>query len=163
MYKNLQVKKWKDYVPQFLRIENIDEAKKENIDIQKPEYLEFFISETCRAEMVHFFYVAFVIVMFVLLLIINTSMALKFGIALVGDWFFFNLLSIIIQRYNRPRFQELLDKVNANKKPKDNKTNEKKDDNAVEQKEEPKSEPLNQDNAQPAEQQNEQPSGEDNK
>ena len=158
MYDKLKVKKWKDYVPQFLRIDNIDDAKEDNVDVQNPEYLEFFISETCRAEMVHFFYVAFVIVMFVLLLVINTALALKFGIAFAVVWILFNMASILIQRFNRPRLQELLKKVKANKKPKDN-----EDDNAVEQKEEPKMEPLKEANDQPEEEQKDQPAGEDNK
>ena len=158
MYDKLKVKKWKDYVPQFLRIDNIDDAKEDNVDVQNPEYLELFISETCRAEMVHFFYVAFVIVMFVLLLVINTALALKFGIAFAVVWILFNMASILIQRFNRPRLQELLKKVKANKKPKDN-----KDDNAVEQKEEPKMEPLKEANDQPEEEQKDQPAGEDNK
>ena len=158
MYDKLKVKKWKDYVPQFLRIDNIDDAKEDNVDVQNPEYLELFISETCRAEMVHFFYVAFVIVMFVLLLVINTALALKFGIAFAVVWILFNMASILIQRFNRPRLQELLKKVKANKKPKDN-----EDDNAVEQKEEPKMEPLKEANDQPEEEQKDQPAGEDNK
>ena len=49
MFEKINVKKWKDNVPQFLKIANINKTN-EKID---KNYIEFFITETRRGEFMH--------------------------------------------------------------------------------------------------------------
>lgn len=114
IYRNMHVKEWKDFVPQFLKIDNINDAKKEKINTQSSEYIKFFISETCRSELLHCFYIVSEFVMLFLLFFIKTDWALKFGLAITIIWSIFNIMPLFIQRYNRPRLKLLLKRVEKN-------------------------------------------------
>ena len=97
----IKIKKWKDNVPQFLKIDNISKTK-DKID---KEYIEFFISETRRGELMHLFDVLFGIIASIFL---PKKFLFRYTLPILFFWTFFNLLSILIQRYNRPRLKKAL-------------------------------------------------------
>lgn len=106
-FEIIKIKKWKDNVPQFLNIKNITQAK-DNTDVRESEYMDFFVFETCRAEHAH---LCFIIAAMVCWLFVPDALKLKFGLPVLLVWSFYNLLSILIQRYNRPRMISFLEKL----------------------------------------------------
>lgn len=93
-----KIKSWKDFIP------SISSFDKKNVKPQiTPEYVSQFLLEGLRAELCHLFAIIFA---FIILLI-----------SIPSAWFFIvvytlliNLPCLIIQRYNRPRFEQLLRK-----------------------------------------------------
>gem|GEM_PF-402838 len=112
----IKIKRWKDYVPQLLKIDNINDAKKDNVDTKSVEYINFFISETCRSEFLHLFYIFSELFVLIVLFFIKTEWALKFGIAITIIWIIFHMMSVLIQRYNRPRLKTFLKRIEKNNK-----------------------------------------------
>lgn len=91
------VKTWKEYIP------SVGSFDKKNVDrkMLTPDFIAQFLLESLRAELCHIY--AFI---FALLLLLMTAS---------DAWFFtiiytiiFNAPCIIIQRYNRPRFEKLI-------------------------------------------------------
>lgn len=116
LFNSIKIKSWKDYVPQLLKIDNINDAKKDNVDTKSAEYINFFISETCRSEFIHLFYIFSELFVLIVLFFIKTEWALKFGIAITIIWIIFHMMSVLIQRYNRPRLKIFLKRVEKNNK-----------------------------------------------
>ena len=107
LYNNIKVKDWKDKVPQFLKVKNINNEIKNNNKINA-NYIEFFISETRRGEFFHLIDIVFgAIVMFIL----PKQYFFRYSLPIFIIWTFYNMLSIIIQRYNRPRLNNMLKKL----------------------------------------------------
>ena len=97
LYKALKVKKWKDYMPAFAP-ENFDKSKRSWDEIAQA---------TCQSELVHetivllsFVPVAFSVVFGELAVFLITSSAAAL----------FDLLFVIMQRYNCPRIIRMLNK-----------------------------------------------------
>lgn len=91
-----RVKLWKDYVPAF----GTFDKKHLNIKVSG-EYLSCYLLESVRAEVVHYLCLIFTF----LFLLIASPAAERFL------WIFFSFINfpcIIIQRYNRPRFERIL-------------------------------------------------------
>ena len=103
-FKKIGIKKWKDNVPQFLKIKNINKIKSEN-NVIDTAYVNNFITETRRGEFMHLIDIIFGIIAALLL---PKAYFLKYSLPILFVWTYFNMLSIIIQRYNRPRLQKLL-------------------------------------------------------
>ena len=110
-FENIKIKKWKDKIPQMLNIKNIDEAKI-STDVRDVEYLNFFVDETCRAELYHF---GFILAGMVCWFFVPNVLKIKFGIPILIFWTFFNMLSVLVQRYNRPRLLSLLNRASKKK------------------------------------------------
>jgi len=94
----LKIDRWKDNLP---CLDGRTHFSKKNLTGRRPDYLEQFVIETCRAESNHVTAILSVVVMrvwtpFDLWLVC-------FVIAIVG-----NVPFICIQRYNRPRLQRTL-------------------------------------------------------
>ena len=107
LFKKLKIKKWKDKVPQFLKISNINEAKNNNEQINR-EYVESFIVETRRGEFMHLLDILFGAIA---MLFLPPQFFFRYTLPIFLVWLFYNMLSIIIQRYNRPRLKTLLKKM----------------------------------------------------
>lgn len=102
-YERIKLKKWKNKVPQFLKIDDISKTK-DKID---KEYIEHFISETRRGEFMHFIDILFGIIAAIFL---PRRFLFRYTLPILFVWTIFNLLSIWIQRYNRPRLKKALER-----------------------------------------------------
>ncbi|MCH4239577.1 MAG: hypothetical protein LKF71_04845 [Oscillospiraceae bacterium] len=92
---HLLICKWKDRVPQFISKEGF--SKRHLTDLSA-EYLDKFISETCRGEWMHTWNLGCVFVM----LVVNRSMV---GVTFSILIFLGNGPFALIQRYNRFRLE----------------------------------------------------------
>ena len=93
----LHINKWKDHLPQHTGKNGFSKSHLDSVSV---EYIDRFISETCRGEWNHTTNCLFTAVLF----IINTPiMGLLLSVLLVAGNFPF----IFIQRYNRFRLQKL--------------------------------------------------------
>lgn len=101
IYQLIQVHKWKDLVPDASRILKMM-TKKRLSQKADAKALERLIQETCVAEIVHWMIYLFIPVY---------SIGIPFGYALVMSLLYIagNMVFIVIQRYNRPRFQRALE------------------------------------------------------
>ena len=106
-FKKIRIKKWKDNVPQFLKIKNINKAKQDNSKIDT-SYINNFITETRRGEFMHLIDIIFGVLASLLL---PKAFFFKYSLPIILVWTYFNMLSIIIQRYNRPRLKKLLTRM----------------------------------------------------
>lgn len=101
--KTLHIKKWKDYLPQYVAKDGFSKKKLKQ-DAQKDlQYINMFIIETCRAEWNHVVCCMYWIVSF---FVNSFCYAVIFSLIPVLA----NLPFIAIQRYNRIRLQKLVDK-----------------------------------------------------
>lgn len=98
--RSLAIRKWKDRLPDAARWFSGGFAKA-NLRGREPDYLQRFIRETWRGELCHWAALAFTPVFFLW----NPLWAdgVMVGYAVVA-----NLPCILVQRYNRARFQRLL-------------------------------------------------------
>ena len=103
-YEKIGLKRWKNNVPQFLKIDDINKTK-EKVD---KEYLEHFISETRRGEFMHFIDILFA---YIAAIFLPWRFFLRYTLPILVVWTIFNLISIWIQRYNRPRLKKALERV----------------------------------------------------
>jgi len=98
------VKYWKDIVPEAGELIKIHPFDKKKLKSKEKSYIERFIIETCRAELVH------------ILIFLSTPFAFLFNPP-IGDYLMAaygilaNIPFIIIQRYNRIRFVKVLKKI----------------------------------------------------
>ena len=102
-YERIKIKKWKNKVPQFLKIDDISKTK----DKVDKEYIEHFISETRRGELMHAIDILFG---FITALFLPKKFLLRYTLPILFVWTIFNLISIWIQRYNRPRLKKALER-----------------------------------------------------
>ena len=91
-----RVKLWKDYVPAFGTFD-----KKHISTIVSKNYMATFLLESIRAELVHLFCIITTTTFFLL-----SHSELKRSLLLF--FLLINIPCIIIQRYNRPRFERIL-------------------------------------------------------
>ena len=101
----LQVKKWKDHFIDASKI--FKDIKPKSIGFSRdPEKYRILIQESCAAELTHWLLILFSPLMFLI-------------VRRFGRFFFYliyllaNLCDIIIQRYNRPRFERIRRKLEA--------------------------------------------------
>ena len=123
LYKKLRVKDWKDYVPNFGNVGK-DLSKDQQPSI---ELFEKFLHQTCLGEVVHKFCVASSVVVSLIILIVRTDLFLRMALPICFVYVTINILSIIIQRYNRPRLYVMIERLKR--------TQQQPDTNAEESKE----------------------------
>ena len=102
-FENIKIKKWKDSVPQFLKVDNINEEREKKNKIEY-EYIEHFIDETRRGEFMH---LLDIILGLMTIFFLPSQYLFRYCLPIALIWIFYNMLSIIIQRYNRPRLKSL--------------------------------------------------------
>ena len=98
-YKKLLVHKWKKLLPDGAKYFKGDFTKKHLLS-SKAEYIEKFIKESCRAELVHYLGMFPFVVFYLLVPPYIASLILLYAIIV-------NIPCIIAQRYNRPRLVKL--------------------------------------------------------
>lgn len=100
IYKKLLVHKWKDIVPDASKVITKMAKKRINKNADR-DALERLVQETCVAEIVHW-------ILIILTPVYCAGIPLGFGILFSVLYALGNLVFIIIQRYNRPRFEKIL-------------------------------------------------------
>lgn len=99
-----RVRKWKHWLPDGGAIWSKRGYKKKRLENYSEENLERFLVESCRAELTHW-------------LVILPFWVFGFFLPAASLWFMLlyaliaNLPCVIVQRYNRPRVQKLLKKM----------------------------------------------------
>jgi glycosyl-4,4'-diaponeurosporenoate acyltransferase len=102
------VKYWKDIMPEAGELIKIHPFNKKKLKSKEKSYIERFIIETCRAELVH------------ILIFLSTPFAFLFNPP-IGDYItvacgvLASIPFIIIQRYNRIRLVRVLEKIEKKK------------------------------------------------
>ncbi len=108
IYTKVLVHKWKDIVPDASKV--ISKMTKKRIQKNvNTEALERLIQETCVAEIVHW-------ILILLTPIYSLGIPIGTGIVLSILYSVGNLVFIIIQRYNRPRFVKAMELMKMRKK-----------------------------------------------
>lgn len=104
-YNFIKIKKWKDKIPEIGEL-TCDFSKSEIKDPNDPEYILMFLQEIGYAEVIHFLScpLGFLII-FVIPFQIELILAITLPVALINS--FYNLLSALIQRYNRPKLYKV--------------------------------------------------------
>ena len=99
VYKDLRVKKWKKKMPDASRFFK-DMVPKRLVGTTSSENIDILIKETCVAEFIHY-----------LLCVLSGGVCFIWkGVAGVVIWIvtiLFNLVFVVIQRYNRPHLVKL--------------------------------------------------------
>ena len=107
----IKIKKWKDKIPEIGAL-TCDFGKDKINEINNPDYIYDFIIETGYAEIIHNLSC---LLGFLLIIILPHKywyfISLPIAIINVG----FNILSALIQRYNRPKLVILYKRMNRNK------------------------------------------------
>lgn len=98
--KYLKIKKWKDYLPQYVSKNGFSKKNLMSVTKLDTKYISNFILETCRAEWNHFVCSLYFLISFT---INPMPYAVVFSVIPVA----INLPFIIIQRYNRIRLKKL--------------------------------------------------------
>lgn len=103
----LNVKKWKDKIPNWGNVggdlnsqRTLDESGVQN-----------FIFQTCQGEIVHWFCIVSSLISAIILTIGRNDLFFRMILPIFIVYFIVNMLSILVQRYNRPRLQVLLKRV----------------------------------------------------
>ena len=106
-YDKIKVKNWKDKIPNWGKVGQVRESENQlNIhDVEK------FIFQTCLGEIVHDFCVISSLISAIILMIKRPDIFLNMALPIFIVYAIVNMLSIIIQRYNRPRLQLLLERM----------------------------------------------------
>lgn len=99
-YENLGIKKWKDLIPIGKGPIGIGFRKDKISDTNNPQYLLKFLTESCKAETMHFIslFASFVIIA---IFPIEYVWCISIPIAMVN--FILQLLPVLVQRYIRPK------------------------------------------------------------
>ncbi|MBQ0016999.1 MAG: hypothetical protein KBT30_00020, partial [Clostridiales bacterium] len=118
-YIRIGIKNWKDKIPDFGQTVNFKKDK--FIKPNSLEYVEKFISETCYAEVLHISCcVSALISMWLTLLILPSYCFFTMALPIAVVYVLFNMPSIMIQRYNRPRLMEHYTKLKGRSEQYDN-------------------------------------------
>lgn len=100
--KVFRIRKWKDMLPDGAALFKKGFRKRTMTSVTK-EYMQQFIVELCRAELVHW-----IVILFSLLFFIWNYWWV--GIIMIVYALIANVSCILAQRYNRIRFRRILDK-----------------------------------------------------
>lgn len=107
------IKKWKDKIPEMGQTVNFKKDKLQ--DANNPEYIQKFLVETCYAESLHISCaVLAVIFAFVSLLFMPNIYFWTVSLPVACVYTIYNIPSILIQRYNRPRLKVQLKHLTKN-------------------------------------------------
>lgn len=104
IYEKLQIKKWKDKIPELGKFANFRKNKVE--DPTNNEYVERFILECCYGEGVH---LSSIILGF-LIILMYPKYCLMLGIPVAIANGIIHCLSFMILRYNRPKLMVLFER-----------------------------------------------------
>lgn len=95
----MQIKKWKDKVPE---VGQVCDFKKNKINSFEEKYLKTFLIETCYAEVIH---IAMLLCGFLVLIFVPFAEFFNYSFWLILINALLNIPPILIQRYNRPKLE----------------------------------------------------------
>lgn len=101
IYRALLVHKWKNFLPDGAKYFKGDFTKKHLLSYDS-SYLETFVKESCRAELVHWLGMLPFVVFFLLVPPLIAGILVVYAVIV-------NLPCIVAQRYNRPRLAALFE------------------------------------------------------
>ena len=107
LFNKINIRSWKDKIPNWGNVGK-DMAKDGQIDV---ESIKNFIVQTCLGEIVHLFCMLSAMVSGVVLALNRPDLIFTMILPVVVVYAVINLLSVLIQRYNRPRLQILLNRL----------------------------------------------------
>jgi len=102
IYEKIGIQKWKTHIPDMSKYITRTFSKQGNM-MRDPNHLRRLVLETCSAELVHWY---LILVSPVFAILMDELGLLSMLIYIVG-----NLLFVIIQRYNRPRVQKIIQRI----------------------------------------------------
>ena len=106
IYEKIGIQWWKNRTPDMSKYIRRAFPKQGNL-LRSPEHLRKLVAETCSAEFVHW-----------VLICLSPLFAIlmdEYGILAMILYILGNLVSLIIQRYNRPRIQKLIQRMDRRK------------------------------------------------
>lgn len=107
------IKKWKDKIPEMGQTVNFKKDKLQ--DANNAEYIQKFLVETCYAESLHISCLIFALLFAPLSLIFIPSLYFwTVALPVACVYSIYNIPSILIQRYNRPRLKVQLKRLTKN-------------------------------------------------
>lgn len=110
LYEKLGIKKWKDSVPELGKSAGF--SKKNLTQPDDPEYIKHFLNEICYGEVLH---ITCMISALIGLIFVPKGTLLTMGLPVAIVYFIYNIPSLMILRYNRPRLLKLLKFLEKNK------------------------------------------------
>lgn len=107
------IKKWKDKIPEMGQTVNFKKDKLQ--DANNAEYIQKFLVETCYAESLHISCAVLAIIFaFISLLFMPNLFVWPVSLPVAIVYSIYNIPSILIQRYNRPRLKVQLKRLTKN-------------------------------------------------
>ena len=100
----IKVKTWKEKIPNIAKIKY--KSSDIQIDPKDPKFVKKLLTETCYAESLHISCIVTAVV--AALCIVKTRWFLTMALPIAIVYTFFNIPSILVQRYNRPRMKKQL-------------------------------------------------------
>ena len=109
----IDIKKWKDKIPEMGQTVNFKKDKLQ--DANNAEYIQKFLVETCYAESLHISCAVLAIIFaFISLLFMPNLFVWTVSLPVAIVYSIYNIPSILIQRYNRPRLKVQLKRLTKN-------------------------------------------------
>lgn len=105
-YEKIKIKIWKDKIPDLGQTANFKKDKLDNTN--DPVYLKKFINETIYGECVH---ILCIISALLSLIFVPKKLLLPMALPIAIVYICYNIPSIIIQRYNRPRLEVVYNRL----------------------------------------------------
>lgn len=102
IYEKIGIQHWKNHTPDMSKHFQKTFAKQGNL-LRSPEHLRKLVAETCSAEFVH-----------TVLILLSPAFVLlmdEYGVLAMMLYILGNLISLIIQRYNRPRIMKIIQRI----------------------------------------------------
>lgn len=109
-YEKIDIKNWKDKVPEMGQLCNF---KKDKIQSFDATYIDKFLTETCYAEVVH---IGMLCIGLLVFLAFPVDKMLAFALPLFLINAILQIPPILIQRYNRPKLELVLIRAERSKK-----------------------------------------------
>ena len=106
IYEKIGIQKWKNRTPDMSKYLRKAFAKQGNF-LRDPDHLRKLVAETCSAEFVHAMLILFSPVFLILM---DECGLLSMVLYIIG-----NLVSLVIQRYNRPRVLMIIQRIEKRK------------------------------------------------
>lgn len=106
IYERLGIKRWKTRIPDMSKYIRRTFAKQGNL-MRDPGHLRKLVAETCSAELVHW--------MLILVSPVFAVLMDEYGVPAMLIYIAGNMLFVIIQRYNRPRIQKIIQRIEKRK------------------------------------------------
>ena len=105
-YEKIGIQKWKNKTPDMSRYFQRTFSKQGNM-LRDPAHLRRLVQETCSAELLHWI---LILLSFLFAVLMDEGGLLAMLLYIVG-----NLVSLVIQRYNRPRIMKLIKRIEKTK------------------------------------------------